>query len=249
MAFSSIVDPVLRPFLFMHPLLSLTLLSFIIALIMNIIYKLMTNQTLMKTLKEDIKKFQKEMKELKHDPKKVMEVQKKAMETNMKYMMHSMKPTLVTFIPIILIFGWLQANLAFQPIMPDQEFNTTIYFSEGVSGEAELVVTEGLTIISNSTQKIENRKAEWVLKGVSGEYVLEYLFKDKKYSKDVLITTKQEYKPITEKVSDGTVESINIGNIPLKPLNLFGWKVGWLGTYIIFSIIFSMVLRKIMKLH
>jgi uncharacterized membrane protein (DUF106 family) len=32
-------------------------------------------------------------------------------------------------------------------------------------------------------------------------------------------------------------------------MNLFGWEVGWLGTYIVFSIVFSMGLRKILKLH
>ena len=36
---------------------------------------------------------------------------------------------------------------------------------------------------------------------------------------------------------------------PLGNVSLFGWKPGWLGVYIIFSIIFSMVLRKLLKIH
>ena len=53
------------------------------------------------------------MKTLRSDPDKMMVVQRKAMETNMKYMMQSMRPTLFTLIPIIVIFGWLNATLAF----------------------------------------------------------------------------------------------------------------------------------------
>ena len=66
----------------------------------------------MKELKGEMKEFQKEMKDLKDDPKKMMEVQKRAMEKNMKYMLQSLKPTLFTFIPLILIFGWLRSYYA-----------------------------------------------------------------------------------------------------------------------------------------
>lgn len=52
--------------------------------------------------------MQKELKELKDNPEKFMEAQKMMMEKNMQYMKHSMKPTLITFVPLILIFGWLR---------------------------------------------------------------------------------------------------------------------------------------------
>ena len=76
----------------------------------------MTNQELMKSLKAEIKDFQKEMKGYKDDAVKMMELQKKAMQKNMKYMKHSMKPTLFTFVPIIIIFGWLRTT--YTPIGP-----------------------------------------------------------------------------------------------------------------------------------
>ena len=66
----------------------------------------MTNQELMKKLKEEMKDYQKQIKELRSNPARAMESEK-AMESNMKYMSHSFKPTLITIIPIFIIFGWM----------------------------------------------------------------------------------------------------------------------------------------------
>ena len=85
------------------------LMSFILTLIMTLLYKFFTDQKLMKELKDDMKALQAEMKLLKDNPEKMMETQKKAMEKNMKYLLQSLKPTLITFIPILVIFAWLHA--------------------------------------------------------------------------------------------------------------------------------------------
>lgn len=108
MVLNSILDPVLGPVMSIPSPWNLLLVCFILTGVITILYKYLTDQKMMKELKDDMKMHQKEMKELKDNPQKMMEVQKKAMEKNMKYMLHSMKPTLFTFIPIIFIFGWLR---------------------------------------------------------------------------------------------------------------------------------------------
>jgi uncharacterized membrane protein (DUF106 family) len=251
MVFESVLNPIFSPLLRLPILWSIILISLLIAVVITFVYKWMTDQHLMKALKDDIKKFQKEMKEFKQDPKKVMEIQKRAMQTNMKYMMHSMKPTLITFIPIIIIFGWLNANLAYAPIMPDTEFTTTAIFEEGTTGMITLteITPEGVELLVNNTQEIVDSKAVWKLKGESGEYILEYDYNEKTYNTELLITNQQAYKEPVKPIKKDNLKLIQIDNQKIKPLNLFGWKLGWLGTYIIFSIVFSMTLRKILKLH
>ena len=256
MSFDSFLDPVFGPVLSIPPFWGIVLISLLVAVLMSYIYKWMTDQNLMKTLKEDIKKFQKEMKSFRDNPKKMMEIQKKAMDSNMKYMMHSMKPTLVTMIPLLLIFGWLSANLAYYPIMPGEEFNTSVSVAKDVVGSVELVVPEGFVLLSNNSQEIVSSQASWVvkapesLKSASGDaYSFEYMINGKSDFKNVIITTTQDYAPVFETVKNSDIKVISVSNRPLKLMNLFGWKVGWLGSYIIFSIIFSMSLRKIMKLH
>lgn len=108
MSFTSFLDPVLGPFMGIPSPWNLLLLSFLLTLIMTLLYKYLTDQKLMKELKDDMKELQKEMKLLKDNPTKMMEVQKKAMEKNMKYLLQSLKPTLITFIPILIIFEWMR---------------------------------------------------------------------------------------------------------------------------------------------
>lgn len=131
---------------------SVIILSFLITLLITVIYKYTTDQNYMKEIRTKQKQYQKEMKDLRDDPKAMMEKQKEAMSLTGKYFKHSMKPMIYTFLPIILIFGWMR----------------TQYIVEGVS-----------------------------------------------------------------------VKMLNLGIV----------NFGWLGTYIIFSIIFSTLIRKIMKVH
>jgi len=64
-----------------------------------------------------------------------------------------------------------------------------------------------------------------------------------------LITDDYGYKDPVKKFKNNVVKSIKVGYEKIIVLNLFGWKLGWLGSYIIFSIILSMSLRKLMGLH
>ena len=86
------------------------IISLFLTLVTTLIYKYVTDQELMKTLKDDMKAMQAEMKTLKEHPEKMMAVQKQAMQKNMKYMMQSFKPMLITFIPVVFIFGWLSRH-------------------------------------------------------------------------------------------------------------------------------------------
>jgi uncharacterized membrane protein (DUF106 family) len=247
------LDPIFAPLLRMPPFWAIFIISLVLSLVITIIYKLMTNQSEMKSLKEDIKKHQKEMKANKDNPQKVMEVQKKAMEKNMKYMMQSMKPTLVTFIPVILLLGWLNAHIAYYPINPAMNFTTTANFDSNFISNMTLTAPQGLNILSPATQKIADGKIVWTLNGAAGKYSLSYKFGTEEYTKKVLITSELgSYETPSEKIKGSKLKELRIDNMPVKPLgnlSIFGWRPGWLGTYIILSLIFSMSLRKLFKLY
>lgn len=252
MGFLSFLDPALNfvfnPLINLSPLWGIAVISVVLSVIITVIYKYTTNQDLMRDLKNEMKEFQNEVKALKDDPQKAMAVQKRAMETNMKYMMHSFKPMFFTFIPIILIFGWLNTHLAYEPILPDTEFITTVATAKGVTGAITLVVPDAITLVSAAEQEIIDSRASWTLKGAAGEYLLEYKFNSQSYTKELLITAERAYKPVESRVNS-PLKTIKINNNPIKVMNLFGWKLGWLGTYIIFSIISSMILRKLLKVY
>src|SRR3989338_5069340 len=247
----SFLDPVLGPFLQMNSLLAITILSLLISLIITLIYKYTTNQDLMKQIKDEIREFQKELKSLKDNPAEMMRVQKEAMKTNMKYMSMSMKATLITFIPIIFIFGWMSSHLALESLKPEEPFTVTMSFSKPVSGDATLVVPSGMSVDGDATKEISGDNVFWTVRGKEGAYVLEYEYTGRIFTQEILITKDPYYADPVVRVKDSTtdVKSLAVNHKKKIVMNLLGWKMGWLATYIIFSIVFSLGLRKIMKVY
>ncbi|MBI2548911.1 DUF106 domain-containing protein [Candidatus Woesearchaeota archaeon] len=249
----SFLDPLFRPLLNLPPAVALILISFIIAMVISIAYKFMTDQKVMKELKDDIKALQQQMKDLKQHPQKMMNLQKKMMEKNLQYMTKSLKPTLITFIPIIIIFGWLNAHYAYEPLQPGKQFTTQVEANAGYGGSITLEVPQGLSIVGNETQDLSNGTAWWYVSAeTAGKYTLTYLYQGRQFKKEILVSAEPEYLEPTEMVKDPALKAIRVNHEKLKPFggfNIFGWYPGWLGTYIIFSLIFSMALRKMMNLH
>ncbi|MBU0471435.1 MAG: DUF106 domain-containing protein [Nanoarchaeota archaeon] len=170
------------------------------------------------------------------------------MDKNMQYMKHSFKPTLYTFIPIIIIFGWLNAHMAYLPITPGSEFQISAEFKQGTFGEVSLEVIPDLEFLSTSVQTIENNAAFWTLKGGEGEYLMKFMFSNREFEKDLFITEENSYATPVKIIKDSDLVKILIHNKKVKPLENFGIGLSWIWTYIILSVIFSIILRKILKI-
>lgn len=251
----SILDPIFNPLLGIDPFIAILLLSLVLSILITVIYKLMTDQDLMKTLKEDMKSAQKKMKEMKNEPEKMLKLQKQTMDKNMKYMMHSMKPTLVTFIPIILVFGWLNANLAFEPISPGEEFDILVTLNKNVYGGVEVIppkMSGSIEFLETEyIKQIDAREMSFKFKGLQeGTWDITFRVNNESdYTIPVMINGEEYIKPDYTKFDGKDVKKIEVGNGKKVVLNLFGWEMGWLAAYIILSIIFSMGLRKLFKIH
>ncbi|MFT4297560.1 MAG: EMC3/TMCO1 family protein [Candidatus Woesearchaeota archaeon] len=251
----SFFNPIMAPFLNMNPLLAIFIISLTLSVMITIIYKLMTDQELMKTLKQDLKSIQKEVKALKDHPEKMMKKQQEAMEKNMKYMMHSLKPTLITFIPILLVFGWLNANFAYEPIVPGQEFDVTVTLNRDVYGNIMLVPPSANNSIEyleqDLTKQITSREMSFRFRAVEkGIWDFSFILNNEtEYPVSVKVDDKEYIGPEYSRFEDRNIRKIHVGNEKKVVLNLFGWEMGWLAAYIILSIIFSISLRKILKLH
>ncbi len=229
-----------------QPVWAIALLSFLISLIIVLIYKWMTDQKEMKQLKEQLKEYQKKIKEAKNDPAKALSIQKEMMAVNMKYMGKSMKPTLITFLPIILIFGWMSAHFAYSPIMPGEEFTLTANMEKEAEGNVSIIVPEGLEVIENkTTTEIANNAAVFKLKGEEGEYFATLETAGEKQDKKIIVTKERKYAPVIESYKSDIFKTIELGNKPLKII----WKLSWIWVYIIFAIVFSMALRKVLKVY
>ena len=251
----SFIDPIMSPFLALPPFWSIFILSLLISLVITIIYKYMTNQPLMKSLKEEMKKYQAQMKKEKDSPEKMLAIQKKAMDANMKYMMESFKPTLVTFIPIIIVFGWMSANFAAEPLTPGSEFDITVILKNNVYGTIELIVPEknnsiSLTDPATALRQINQTSIMYHVKAYdAGKWnIITKVNNKTEYPAEVIISQSNVGKEKFTSFTGKEIKSIQVGYPKKQVLNIFGFELGWLGTYIILSILFSLGLRRLMNL-
>ncbi len=259
MVLNQILDPVLRPLLdSLGPFWALFVVSIFVSLLTTLVYKYATDQTKLKALKADLKRYQKKLTAASKDnPEKALKMQKEVMKLNGEYMKQSLKSTLYTFLPIILFFGWLQANLAFAPLLPDMLFDVSATLPEGVEEPVILVLSEGLTSSSNLTQLPVDGTVSWSIKGPEGLHDASIRIAEEEQFFSFIISEKVAYiDPLTEFDDSPYISSIVVGNeklllfegIPL--LGSIPWikTFGWFGAYFLFSIIFSTALRKALKL-
>jgi len=246
MAYTSFLDPVLMPFLSMPTYIAIPLISLIISLLVTILYKYTTDQKLIKDIKAKMKVLQKDIRGIK-DPKKAMEKNKEVMQLNSKLMGQTMKSTLYTIIPMLFIFAWFNAHLTFVPILPSQEFNLTI---TGISDPDNFLLKLNDNIYESSDSIIkDNSKTFFLTSDNAGNFIMFFEHNGNEYTKKVTITNNAgQYENPLKELDDDIKLSIGMDKLrPMGNLSIFGWRPGWIGSYVIFSLIFSMLIRKLMK--
>jgi uncharacterized membrane protein (DUF106 family) len=251
----SFIDPIMSPFLNMNPFLAILLITLLFSLLTTIVYKFMTDQVLLKSLKEELKKIQKEVKTLKDNPEKMMKKNQEFMQKNMVYLTKTIQPLLINFIPLILIFGWLGANFAYEPIMPGQDFQIDILLNKNGYGDIEVIpprINNSILYLEESLVKsISSNKMSFNFKALE-EGTWDLLFRVNNQT-DYPITVKVDensyMKPDFTKFQGRDIKSIVVGNEKKVILNLFGIKFTWLWIYFILSVIFTTGLRKLLKLY
>lgn len=232
-------------------------MALLVTLFTTIIYKYTTDQKRLKEIKTKLKELRKKQKEHKGDTKKIMSLQKEMMSLNMEMMKQSFKSMLYTFLPLILLFTWMSANIAYEPINPGDEFTITARISNSfphelkdinltMIPEGEVSRNEGYVASRESRREIQ-WKAVALEEGTYTAIIKSPTFEE---TKEILITESKDYLNPVETFGQSQLLRIEIGNEAVRPLgsfSLFGMRPNWLFTYIIISIILSIFIRRLFK--
>lgn len=249
MPIDALMNPIFDPLLNLDPIWAIIIISVGITTIFSLISKYTTNQKRMKELRNSMKEAQKKMKEHRNDPAKMMEIQKSMMQDNMEYMRHNFKVMLITFIPIIIMFAWLHANLTYHPIAPGEPFYVELQFQDGTTGNVLMTPVSGINATSYN-KSIENNKVKFDMTAAEGDYLLTFNYNEKIYDKELKIGGKK-YKNPVKILKNDPLKQIVVSNKRVHPLGdfrLFGWQPGWLSLYILISIVVSLLLKKILDI-
>jgi uncharacterized membrane protein (DUF106 family) len=251
------LDPVLGWALLFHPFVAILILAFIVTMISNLIYKYTTDQREMKRLKEQIEDYRKKIKEARDNPKKMMKLNQDAMSVNMQYLTKSLKPMLFTFIPIIVIFAWMNAHFTYAELAAGEPLIITAGVNDGFSGElvltSETLDTKELT--SPITTVDGRNVAAFAVRGSAGTHNFSIAYNGDSYGGNSGAVVFGENPGVTTFPGKGPIEKVN-GIVveyprvrPLGGFRLGSWYPGWIFIYIILSIALSVGTRKLMKIY
>ncbi len=251
-------------FVYEHPGLTIIIISFLISLTVLLLTKLVTDQKELKRLREETQKLQKELKKVvKSNPEKAQIIQKQIMDLSMKSVRHNFRVTLITLIPLLFIFGWMKANLAYQPIQLSEPVDITVYMNDITYNRVELVLMKNNTDLGRIDAFItpDKKEAKFLVKFSDyGTYIAKINVYANISNKEELIDTaikyivvdKYKYNEPVKIYKNKYIKKIVVGNKPLRVLgnfNIFGWYPGWFITYFFSSIFFTILLRKLLKVY
>lgn len=128
-SFFQALNPVFSPIVSaVGPLMTITIIAVVVALITTIATKILVNQDRLAYLQKEMKGFNQEMMEARksNDPKALEKMQKKQMEfmsLQKEMMFMSFKPMIVTWVPILIIYYWMfQSPLLNQVVINFPQF-------------------------------------------------------------------------------------------------------------------------------
>jgi uncharacterized membrane protein (DUF106 family) len=240
--FAPVLDPILGPLLNLPPIWAILIISLFLSLISLLLTKYLTNQKMMKEHRIEMKVLQKEMKEFTKggEQKKAMALQKDMMEKNMLIMKESFKPMFITIIPFLLIFGWLYANFSYLPLEANEPFDIDVILAEPGFNVTLIALPE----LNISGPVVDEKTSTFSASGPEGEYTLQFTANKITVEQDLLIGEK--YAKPDAVYSTKPFKKSLIGNEQLH-VNILGFDLSWFWAYFLFSMIFSLSLRKVLK--
>lgn len=259
MVIETLINPILDP-LKINPTITIIIVSLLMSLVITIMNKYLINQKKAKQIKDEIKDLQAE---LKKNPDKFGEINKKIMKKTKEQFKLTIKSMIFSLPVALIVFAWLSSSAAYEQINPNENFDILVEFEKNTINKEVAITSENLEIINK--QNIENNIL-YTLKGPEGMHKVTYSYGEENYTQEILITQKWDYLDRTLQKTSGIIISFGEGEIqkdsqikkievklnsirPLGGLSIFGWHPGWIASYLIFSIIFTIGLRKVFKTH
>jgi uncharacterized membrane protein (DUF106 family) len=273
------VDIVLVPFSSFHPLFGLVTISGLVGVIMVLTYRVTSNQAAIGKIKDQIKIHFMEVRIYKEDIAQTWIAQKKILINNFKYMGLSLKPALLLAFLIIFILAPLNVRYGYQSFKPEESFVVTVKTTPDKSPVDFDIILKTPETIETETPPLrleEDREISWRLKAKkAGEYTLQFELPEKlcnripscTVSKHLVIDHNGSTKIAPEIRQEGflavfynpseaplpknpVIDEIKI-NYPIRYFSdiLGGWNLDWLVIFIITSLGFGFLVKKLLKIN
>ena len=196
-ALRGLVSAVLYPFGGLHPLIGLTVVSLVVAVLMLLVFKATSNQEGLAEVKRQIHASLFEIRLFNADLGAILRAQGDLMKHNLRYLGYSVVPMLWMIVPFVLLIAQLQFHYGYEPVRPGEpvlvEANLAEGWQDGVEAEdvqgftkpvVHLTTSEGVRVETPALWAPELSELSWrVVAEEPGEHELAIEVAGERYTK------------------------------------------------------------------
>jgi uncharacterized membrane protein (DUF106 family) len=272
-AFNSVLgrfsDAVLSPFQALNPWIAMSVLSLATAAFMLFVYRLVSDQEGIRTVKNRIAAHLLELRLYKESLPTTFSAQGNILWCSLKYILHSTRPMLVMSLPLVLALVQLDLRFGYRPLRTGETTILRVMLGDGHRPSlvrASIEPSPGFVIETPSLSIDRDRELDWRLRAMeAGDYEISVHLGDEVVTKRLVVGRAglgcvspvrasshwldQLLHPGERPIAQSSmVESIEIG-YPSCPMSLFGWQLHWLIVYLAFSLLLGIALKGILKVE
>jgi uncharacterized membrane protein (DUF106 family) len=268
-ALRPVFDLLLAPFAGLPPIVSLVIVSLVVAVFMLIVFKRTSNQAALADVKRRIHAGLFEIRLFNDDLRAILRAQNEILRTNLSYLRHSLVPMIWILPPLVLIIAQLQFHYGYEGLRPGATTLLTVDLEPdsvpaGVRPQASLDLPPGLRADAGEVWIPAEFQLAWRLVAESeGDFeigvavdgadpvtktvrVTERTVRLSPLRVDRNFLSQLIYPAEPPLPSGGPVRSISL-DYPDREVSVLGFGMHWMIPFFVLSIAFAFALRGRMK--
>lgn len=265
----SVFNLLIYPFKSLNPIWSLTFFSFLIGILMLVIFRYTSDQKGIREVKSKIRAYIFELSLYKNELGVVLSAQKNILSYNLKYIKYALIPMLFMIIPLALILIQLESWYGYRPLSPEESAIVSLTFGKNgssIPSDISLETTAGITVETPPLRIPSERQVDWRIRADEpGDHEIMFNLDGQSLKQPVIVSEKgltrvmpsvfesgdweSVLNPVQKPLSgDSRVERIEV-KYPSNSINIYNWHVHWLVVVLVLSIVFGYALKGLFKVE
>jgi hypothetical protein len=260
------LDVVLLPFRGVPAVLGLAAVSLVVSVVMLVVFRRVSDQTAIDTVKRRLQAGVYEIRLFKDDLRAIFAAQRDILKDTGRYFRLSLVPMLWMLVPLALVIAHLQFRYGYAALEPGQaavvEVRVTEEGARRLANDAAALsigAPEGVRVETPAVWIPSLREADWRIRAEEpGTYELVIGVGEERLTKSVHVAggtavrspvrpsglLRQLAYPAEAPIArDSQVEAIRV-NYRTADVNLFGWRTHWMIAFVILTTVFAFALAR-----
>lgn len=267
----NIFDLILELFSFttayVHPFFLLGLFALALSFLGGLIFKRVSNQEKMGVVVNQIWFQLLELRLPNRTMGEFLRAQKQILILNFNYLLLSILPSLIIIIPIVLALVGFENYFSLRAVRPGEVFTVDIILAAAADKRPTLErerIPEALTFI-----EADPEFSRWVFRANSpGQFSIPFVYQGLPFTKHLVVSRTIERvspvngfhnwtaylyqnneQPLSPSLKD-KLKEVRLNYRPItSPIPIFGWKMDWLSFFMLSSLVFILVTKKMLKIR